>query len=203
MRQVRSLNQSPHRKQTRRSRLARWPNKTFGDPDFSVSATATSGLPVSFAASGNCTVTSPSPGTVHITGARLLHHHCFTGGERQLQCGHEMCSNRSRIAKAATNDGGVVVGQSIRLRSERDLYGDSHVGSRHADGNGAVQGQRHNLGAPVALNAGGVAQFTTSALTVGTHTITAEYSGDANFLTSTGTLAGGQVVQTATVAFHQ
>src|SRR5204863_10199138 len=44
-------------------------NKTFGDPDFGVSATTTSGLPVAFGASGNCTVTSPSPGTVHITGA--------------------------------------------------------------------------------------------------------------------------------------
>src|SRR5215211_3229480 len=41
-------------------------NKTFGDADFGVSATATSGLPVSFEASGNCTVTGS---TVHITGA--------------------------------------------------------------------------------------------------------------------------------------
>ena len=40
-------------------------NKTFGDPDFSVSATATSGLPVSFAASGQCTVAGA---TVHLTG---------------------------------------------------------------------------------------------------------------------------------------
>jgi hypothetical protein len=40
-------------------------NKTFGDPDFAVSATATSGLPVSFAASGQCTL---SDNTVHITG---------------------------------------------------------------------------------------------------------------------------------------
>lgn len=31
-------------------------NMTFGDPDFNVSATATSGLTVSFAAAGNCTV---------------------------------------------------------------------------------------------------------------------------------------------------
>src|SRR4030095_9557984 len=44
-------------------------NKTFGDPDFSVGATPNSGLAVSFAPRGNCTVTSPSPGTVHITGA--------------------------------------------------------------------------------------------------------------------------------------
>jgi MBG domain (YGX type) len=40
--------------------------KTFGDADFGVSATATSGLTVGFAASGHCSVTGA---TVHITGA--------------------------------------------------------------------------------------------------------------------------------------
>ena len=55
-----------------------------------------------------------------------------------------------------------------------------------------------NLGAPLALNASGVAQFTTSSLAAGTHTITAEYSGDANFLAGTGTLPGGQVVKAQT-----
>ena len=46
-----------------------------------------------------------------------------------------------------------------------------------------------NLGAAVSLNAGGVATLTTSTLTAGTHAITAEYSGDANFNTSTGSLS--------------
>jgi PASTA domain/NHL repeat len=41
-------------------------NKTYGDPDFTVSATASSGLPVSFSASGNCTVSGT---TVRVTGA--------------------------------------------------------------------------------------------------------------------------------------
>src|SRR5438270_13179092 len=41
-------------------------NKNFGDPDFSVSATASSALAVTFAATGNCTVTGS---TVHLTGA--------------------------------------------------------------------------------------------------------------------------------------
>jgi hypothetical protein len=48
----------------------------------------------------------------------------------------------------------------------------------------------------VALAAGS-ADFTTSALTVGNHPITATYNGDTNFLTSNGTLAGGQVVNKA------
>ena len=40
--------------------------KNFGDPDFTVSATASSSLAVTFAASGNCSVTGS---LVHITGA--------------------------------------------------------------------------------------------------------------------------------------
>jgi WD40 repeat protein len=40
--------------------------KTFGDADFPVSATSSSGLPVSFAASGSCTI---SAATIHLTGA--------------------------------------------------------------------------------------------------------------------------------------
>jgi hypothetical protein len=41
------------------------PNKRFGAPNFKISATASSGLPVTFTASGRCTV---SGSTVHLTG---------------------------------------------------------------------------------------------------------------------------------------
>ena len=40
--------------------------KNFGDPDFNVSATASSGLAVGFAASGSCTI---SGARIHLTGA--------------------------------------------------------------------------------------------------------------------------------------
>jgi len=43
-------------------------------------------------------------------------------------------------------------------------------------------------GSPVTLNSSGVATIATSNLTAGTHSITAVYSGDTNFTTSTGTL---------------
>src|SRR5262249_40448702 len=56
----------PAAKQNQTITFAALPAKTFGDPDFPVSATASSGLPVSFSASGNCTVTVA---TVHIIGA--------------------------------------------------------------------------------------------------------------------------------------
>ncbi|MDX6406725.1 MAG: trimeric autotransporter adhesin [Blastocatellia bacterium] len=51
-----------------------------------------------------------------------------------------------------------------------------------------------SIGSPQALNGSGVATFSTSSLTAGIHTITADYSGDPNFIASTGTLSGGQQV---------
>ena len=50
------------------------------------------------------------------------------------------------------------------------------------------------LGSPQALMSG-AAQLTTSALAIGSHTITADYSGDSDFQMSSGTLSGGQVVK--------
>ncbi|MDQ1729018.1 MAG: hypothetical protein QOD33_1143, partial [Pyrinomonadaceae bacterium] len=52
-----------------------------------------------------------------------------------------------------------------------------------------------NIGGPQALNGSGIATFATSALTATTHTITAAYSGDNNFVSGNGTLSGGQVVR--------
>lgn len=47
---------------------------------------------------------------------------------------------------------------------------------------------------PLALNGSGVATFATASLGAGSHAVTADYNGDSNFNTSTGTLSGGQVV---------
>ena len=49
------------------------------------------------------------------------------------------------------------------------------------------------LGASITLSSGS-ATLVTNTLTVGTHVITATYSGATNYLTSVGTLTGGQIV---------
>ena len=53
------------------------------------------------------------------------------------------------------------------------------------------------FGSPVTLASGSATSGSTSTLAVGTHTVTATYSGDSNYTGSTGTLSGGQVVSTA------
>ena len=53
-----------------------------------------------------------------------------------------------------------------------------------------------NFGGPVPVS-GGVAQLSTSSLGVGNHSVTAQYSGDANFNSSNGALSGGQTVNPA------
>jgi len=62
-------------------------------------------------------------------------------------------------------------------------------------GNVQFKDNGNNLGAPVSLNGSGIATVTTSALTAGTHVITAEYAGNATFEASSGTLSSGQVVR--------
>jgi subtilisin family serine protease len=55
--------------------FARLPNRTFGDPDFHVRATASSRLPISFSATGTCTINGATvhptePGTCTITASQ-------------------------------------------------------------------------------------------------------------------------------------
>jgi hypothetical protein len=181
------------------------PNKTFGDADFGVSPTAASGLPVSLSASGQCTVTSPSPATVHLTGAGS----CTITAKQAGDANYDAAADVARsfnIAKAATttavtsslNPSGLAENVILTATVNPAPNTTTPTGTiLFKDGGG-------NLGAPVPLDGSGVAQLTTSALTAGTHAITAEYSGDTNFLTSTGTLSGGQVVNNRPlIAFSQ
>ena len=51
-----------------------------------------------------------------------------------------------------------------------------------------------NFGSPVTLSGGTATSASTTTLAAGNHTVTANYSGDTNFTSSSGSLSGGQVV---------
>jgi hypothetical protein len=165
--------------------------KTFGDADFGVSATATSNLAVSFTASGQCTVTST---TVHLTGGGS----CTITAKQAADSNYNAAPDVPQsfnIAKAPSTTG---VSSSVNPSDfGQSVTFTATVTSGAGTPTGTVQFKDSgiNIGSPQTMTAG-VAQLTTSSLAVGLHTITADYSGDGNFLTSSGSLSGGQVVKT-------
>jgi CSLREA domain-containing protein len=170
-------------------------NKTFGDADFNVSASATSGLAVSFSASSQCTVTGA---TVHLTGAGPCTIAASQGGDSNYNAAG--LSQSFDIAKAATTT--AMSSSANPSDSGQSVTFTATVTSTAGTPTGTVQFRdgANNLGSAVNCVAGGGNSCTaqsvpTSALTVGTHTITADYSGDTNFFASSGTLSGGQVVK--------
>src|SRR6266446_202299 len=167
--------------------------RTFGDADFGISPTATSSLAVSLAASGNCTVTTLSPGTVHITGAGSCTITASQSGNATYNAAADIPQSFT-IAKAASAT--AVSSSANPSNSGQNVTFTATVTSSAGSPTGTVQFKDGgtNLGSPQTLNGSGVATFSTSSLIAGLHTITADYNGDPNFLSSTGTLSGGQQV---------
>jgi hypothetical protein len=81
-------------------------NKTFGDPDFDVAASASSGLPVSFSATGNCTIAGT---TVHLTSAGSCTITASQSGNANYNTAHnvsrtfQIAKKRGRGAQGALN----------------------------------------------------------------------------------------------------
>jgi uncharacterized delta-60 repeat protein len=165
--------------------------KTFGDPPFALSATASSGLPVSFqilsgpATISGTTVTVTGAGTVTVRASQAGDgdHHPAAPVDRSFAVGK---AETSTLINSSANPS--QVGQSVTFTATV-IYGAGAVtGSVQFKADGA------NLGSAQTLNANGVASVSTSLLDVGTHTITADYGGNSNFIASSGNLAGGQAV---------
>ena len=88
-------------------------------------------------------------------------------------------------------------------------YGDSvyftaTVSPSTASGTVQFKIDGSNFGSPVTLSGSSASSASTTTLSVGSHTITAVYSGDSNYNTSTGTLSGGQTVNQSpqTITFN-
>jgi hypothetical protein len=136
--------------------------KTFGDDDFDVSATASSGLAVGFAASGDCTI---SGATVHITGAGSCTITASQGGDGNYDAAPDVARSFS-IAKA---------GQTISF--------DALAGKTFGDGDFDVSASASS-GLAVGFAASG--DCTISGATVhitgaGSCTITSSQGGNANY----------------------
>ena len=79
------------------------PTHTYGDADFDPGATASSGLAVSYGASGNCTIVS---GACASDRRRLLHRHRVPDGKHQLQCFFELAAADLQHQPGAAYDNG-------------------------------------------------------------------------------------------------
>jgi hypothetical protein len=166
---------------------------TYGDGDFSVAAVASSGLPVTFAGSGQCAVSSS--GLVHLTGAGSCAVTASQAGDSQTNPASEVVRTFT-IGRAPTGTAISSSQNSAKLAETVTFTAKVSQAANIEIPTGTVQFKDNgvNLGAPVALNGTGVATLTTSALTAGTHTITADYSGNPNLNASSGALAGTEVV---------
>ena len=173
-------------------------NKTFGDADFIVSATASSGLSVNFTATGNCTVNSPSPGTVHLTSAGSCTINASQTGDSNYNAATDVAQSfniaqAASVTSLASSINPSDIGQNV-------TFTVTITSANTSTPTGTVQFTDgiNNLGSAVNCVAVGgntcTAQVSTSTLTTGTHAISASYSGDTNFVGSSGSLAGGQVV---------
>jgi hypothetical protein len=137
-------------------------NKTFGDPDFVVSATASSSLAVTFAASGNCSITGSS---VHLTGGGACTIAASQAGNSTYNPAPDVPQSFS-IAKA---DQTITFG-ALSIRT----FGDSDF----------VVSATASSGLTAGFSAGGNCSVTGSTVHltgVGSCTITASQSGNANY----------------------
>lgn len=144
--------------------------KTYLDPDFSVSATATSNLPVSLAASGSCSVTGTS---VHLTGAGS----CTITASQPGNMNYLPATNvQQTLAIAKAN-------QTITFNPLPDKYvGDPSFALSGTASSGLALSY---AAAGSCTVSGSTVSLTTPATLPGTCTITASQAGDVNFNVAT------------------
>jgi hypothetical protein len=170
-------------------------SKTFGDADFTVSAAASSGLPVSFTAAGSCTVTNLSPATVQLTGPGSCTITAAQSGNADYLAAANVPQSFT-VAKAGA-EAAVTSSANPSFAADTVTFTAQVTGPANTGiPTGTVQFtiDSGNVGSPLTLDGNGAATFSTSSLTAGNHTVAVAYSGDDNFAADTGALAGGQTV---------
>ncbi|MFL6282560.1 MAG: beta strand repeat-containing protein, partial [Pyrinomonadaceae bacterium] len=157
-------------------------DKSYGDADFTVSATATSGLGVSFGAAGACTVTG---NTVHITG----------GGSCTITASQAGDSNYNAAPDVPQSFQIAKVNQTITFNPLGDkTYGDADFSVSASASSGLT----------VSFNASGACTVTGSTVHItgaGSCTINASQAGDSNYNAASDVARSFQIAKaTATIS---
>jgi hypothetical protein len=162
---------------------------------FTVAATSNSALSVTYGSSGACTNTGATFTMTNGTGPCTVTYD--QAGNSNYNAASQVVEtvNAQQVASAIaviSSANPSNLGQSVTFTASVTSATGTPTGTvTFKDGGSAISGCSN-----AALSAG-QATCITSSLSAGNHTITADYSGDTNFLSSTGTLLGGQVVLTA------
>ena len=145
------------------------------------------GAPVTLNASGQATFATSTLGAGNHAVKATYSGNSSYGGSFGTLSGGQNVSQAGTTTGVTSSLNPSTNGQSVTFTAT--------VGSGAGTPGGTVQFNIDNtdVGSPVVL-VGGQAQFSTSSLGSGTHTVMATYSGAANYSGSNGTLAGGQVV---------
>jgi CSLREA domain-containing protein len=110
-----------------------------------------------------------------------------------------LTNKASTLTQVSSSTNPSVQGQNVTFTANVSAAGGTPTGTVQFKDGGV------NLGSPQTLQPVSFfsqATLSTSSLTPGTHNITAEYSGDANFNPSSGTLSGGQVVSQPSLSIN-
>ena len=162
-------------------------SKTYGDAPFDLSAASSSALTVGFslvsgpATINGKTVTMTAPGTVTVRASQA--------GDGNYNAAPAV-DQSFQVAKAGTTVS--LASNASPSRENDDVTFTATIGSNVSDTRtGTVQFYDNGtaLGSAQSVNSGGVATLSIATLTVGTHVITANYSGDATFSASYGSVS--------------
>ena len=148
------------------------PNHRNGDLPFTISATASSGLPVSFTASGQCTL---SNNTVTLAGAGSCTITASQSGGGSYAAAVPATQTFSILGQAASVS---VSSSSASLQFGLPVTLTATITPGNASGVVTFYDGPTVLGTAKISN--GVAQFIAASLTAGTHAVTAHYDGDSN-----------------------
>jgi alpha-tubulin suppressor-like RCC1 family protein len=163
---------------------------TVGGSTYAPAATASSTLTVSFGASGACTIASS---VVHFNAVGS----CTVSADQAGDADYNAAPQVTQVFAVAQGTSNAAVsssrnpsaaGQSVTFQATIAGSGDNSV---NPTGNVTFRDGASTIGTD-ALS-GGAASTTISTLTIGSHNITAQYAGDANFQGVTSSALGQQV----------